>query len=212
MVSTKIIRKLLLIPIAISSVAVFCSVALASVIGSWDIEGMMKESVTVKGKSVTVNLYDTMLYVFNPDGTCSIGNTINIPCHWKENKTTFNVYISYADLQPFIDLLQNEVYTKYGLTIYFLPTSITLNGTENIKKNTIKGTLTLKATVYYVNYKKAGNMSVSYPFTGKREINSTALILREDDKSLKESASLLDSIAESIAATLVDDTENDLEQ
>lgn len=217
----KLIRKLLVILIAVSSVAAFWSVSLASVVGSWDVEGMVTDKIKVKGKSATVKSYEQMLYTFNPDGTFSIsfsttgdittGDLITIPGIWKQKKNLFYVYTSLGDLGPYIDYLQNAVYTKYGLTVYVFPTSITLNGSEK-KNNTIKGTLTFKASVYYVDYQTQAKMSISYPFTGMEQFNSTAYIMRRDDKFLKHSESFMDLIEESIDETVMDNTDDDLEQ
>lgn len=209
--NTNNMKRLIMIITVIFTMTVFYNFATASVVGSWDVGGMMKTTVKLKGKSSTTKSYEHMLFVFNPEKTFLINvDPVNIPGTWKQKKKNFNVYFSLSDLQQFCDEIEQGVYVESGLTVDVLPKSITLKGTEK-KDGTIKGTLTIKASVYYVDYQKQASMSISYPFTGTQQVNSLSSVMQQDDKYFKESASFADLLKDLIAETILDDIDDDSE-
>jgi len=192
-------KRLIMLMTVIFSLTLFYNFATASVLGSWDVEGLMTVKVKVKGKTATTKSYEQMLFAFNPDETFNLSeDTINILGTWKQKKKNFNVYFSLTDLQQYCDEVEHDVYMQYGITVYVLPKSITLKGTEK-KDGTIKGTLTFKTSVYYVDSNKTGNMTLSYPFTGTQQ----------DNIYLQESASFPDLLTDVIAETILDGIDDD---
>ena len=169
-----------------------------------DVEGLMTAKVKVKGKTATTKSYEQMLFVFNPNGTFNLSkDTTNILGTWKQKKNNFNVYFSLSNVQPYFDSVENEIYAEQGLTVNIYATSVVLKGKEN-KDGTIKGTLTAKATVYYIDYNMKGNMSISYPFTGTQQVSSMSSVNQQDNIYFEESASFPDLLTDVIAETIID--------
>ncbi len=147
-------RKLLLVSIACLLSLTFSSSAWSSVVGTWDVSGVVKVKASAKGRSVS----DTVAYVdtftFGADGSFSM---TGIGGSYAVKKKKFTVDLPNVDLENYLTSTMLEAFSDSGYTVQVNNVIITkesFKGTENLKDGTIKGTMKFKvsADVFIVNY------------------------------------------------------------
>ena len=130
------LKKLLILPVVFFCVFLMTGSAWSAVLGSWAMSG--KVTINVKGKGIqppTIHgALDGDIWTFNEDASFE---STYVGGAWSQNKSKF--YVNFDD-DDVISLVETILTEEYGTAVTV--TGIikeTFNGTENAKKQTIKG-------------------------------------------------------------------------
>lgn len=161
------LKKLLIILIGSLSIIAFSNIAWASVIGTWEITG--KVTTTIKGKGIKTTIIKGALdgdsWIFNEDNSF---DSDNVGGTWSQVKTKFAVNFNDDDI---ISLAEEMLSEEFGtdITVNAI-TKKTFTGTENTKKNTIKGSFKIYMTASGYDEscgcERTGKVTVAGSFNG----------------------------------------------
>jgi hypothetical protein len=184
-------KRFLITVVALVSISAFSSIAWASVVGSWDINGTQTVKVSIKKyktQTIKIKFYDE--FTFYDDGYFEM---VDMDGDWVQKKNKFTVYLDPESVsQYFADNLGSELDSDVSVQV----TKITFTGTEQ-KNGTIKGSFKLFMTFYIEDYDLTGKVTVSGSFKGTRsEEMSMSSVKEEESNQLPES--ILDTIEEEV--------------
>jgi hypothetical protein len=112
----------------------------SSLIGTWDIKGTMKLTLTIPGRgsyTESGRIYDT--FTFNADGTFTMTDMTGT---WVQEGTAFTIYLSPTDLEKYFE---QELQGALGTNVNVYDVVISNKGTEDWMSDTISGTMNLTA-------------------------------------------------------------------
>jgi hypothetical protein len=163
----KMLKKLIILPVSLFCVLLLSSFSWSAVQGTWAMSG--KITTTVRGKGIkTTTIPGTLdgdTWTFNDDNSFEsdyVGGA------WDQSKKKFVVNFNDDDIMSLIEGMLSEEFNT-DITVDKI-TKETFSGTENTKKNTIKGTFKIYMTGYGYDEKcdcdRTGKVTVSGSFTG----------------------------------------------
>jgi hypothetical protein len=147
-----------------------------TVVGTWEIDGTMKVTLSTPGYGTETELaefYDE--FTFYPNGDFEM---IDMDGTWVQNKNKFTVFLDPQSVEWSFE----DYFADFGLDLYVEVAKITLTGTVQ-KDGTLKGKLTLKMDIYIYDVDLDGRVNVSGSFLGTRSTGSQVLSLEEHDFS-----------------------------
>jgi hypothetical protein len=160
-------KKSLFILIVSLSIITFSNLAWSSVVGTWGMSGKVTTTVKAKGmKTKTLKgTLDSDCWTFHNDNSFE---SYNIGGTWNQIKTKVTVNLNDNDIiSSFEEMLSEELGTDISVDAI---TKKTFTGTENIKKNTIKGSFKIYMNVSGYDEdcecERTGTVTVSSSFTG----------------------------------------------
>lgn len=157
------VKKRIIWLLTIIFISLFHSLVWSSVEGIWDVNGTLTVQVSIPGEGsdkITVPFSD--VFIFYPDNSFEM---TNINGTWTHKKKKFKVFLNADNIKSYFE---DYFWDYYDLDITCEITKAILQGTENAKKATIKGKMSLKMNVYFWDYDVEGKIKISANFTGGR--------------------------------------------
>ena len=147
-------KKLLLVSIACLLSFMFSDAAWSSVVGTWDVTGVVKLKASAKGRSVSVTVPYVDTFTFGADSSFSM---IGMGGTYTVKKKKFTVDFPNADIEGYLTSALLDAFSDSGYVVNVNSVVLTkesIKGTENLKDGTIKGTMkfSVSADVFIENY------------------------------------------------------------
>jgi len=199
------LRKTLRFSAVLVLVLLLSATAYADVVGTWDIDGIISQKISIKGLGSDGGrgrVADE--FVFNQDGSFTM---IDLPAGagtWGYVKKKFAVYLDSGALETLFTDSIEDMFWYQGIDAEVQTFTITKNaftGKEN-KDGTIKGKWGLAFETYLYSYPLSRGFNVKYKstitFTGIRVASADILAFESDQSQELPRDSIRDIIAETV--------------
>lgn len=143
----------------------FHNLAWSSVEGMWDVTGSMTIKVSIPGEGsdkVTTPFTDTL--IFYADNSFQMGGMHGT---WNQKKSAYKVFLDEGSIETSFEEL---FWDYYELDTSCDITKVTFKGTENTKKQTIKGTMNIKMNIHFFDFDVIGKVTISAKLSGTRAV------------------------------------------
>jgi methyltransferase-like protein len=163
------LKRLFILPVSFFCVLLLTSFSWSAVQGTWTMSGNVKATAQGKGIKTTVirGKLDGDTWTFNEDNSFEsdyVGGS------WSQNKKKFAIDLNDDDIISLVEEMLSEEF-ETDITVDGI-TKETCTGTENTKKNTIKGSFKINMTGHgydeKCNCERTGKITFSGNFTGTR--------------------------------------------
>jgi hypothetical protein len=135
---------------------------------AWKTVGNLQAKAQFLGKAVTLKQGDagTWTAEFATGGAFMLsGGPLELNGSWTQTKTKFSVRLDPASVAALLDGMERDLAAQSGLRVELTPKSSKFDGQEVARSGTLKGLLTVKATVRYPDFStKAGSLVLTYRF------------------------------------------------
>ena len=137
----------------------------------WEVLGTLTATASFGGKTTVLKQKASGPWTmsFASDGTVSMaGKGVSLTGTWTQVRNKFQIVLDDTAIASLLSGIQDDALAQSNLRINLASAGSTFVGTENWSAMTLKGLMTIKASILYPDYSaKSGKLTLRYTFTGQ---------------------------------------------